>query len=178
MQRTFKQHLSKSRMVGKTMNQVYYPEKQLYGGFVERADQLQAEATVTQNALILDRAIVTESGYVFGDAVVRGSVVVRGNAFIGGNVLLDGQFTVGGNARIESANDFVVIGPIGSRNAYTVFHKMITPGMIGVSCGCYCGTLKEFTERVRRTYRVGHVYREQYDRAIEYARQVIKLPTL
>ena len=163
---------------GRNLVQIYYPEKQLLGGYTADMMAIQDNALVTQNAVVCERAIIGGNAYLHGDACVCGDVRVGGNAMIGGTACLKGAFSVGGNAKIESENDYIVVGPIGSRNAYTTFHKMISPGMLGVTCGCFTGTIREFEERVHRTYRQGHVYREQYDAAIALARKVLKVPSL
>lgn len=44
-----------------------------------------------------------------------------------------------------------MIGPMGSRNGFTTFFR--TKNLfIGVSCGCFCGNVDEFVEKVKETH--------------------------
>ena len=46
--------------------------------------------------------------------------------------------------------DIIIIGPIGSRKAYTTCYK--TDKGIYVKCGCFSGTLDEFVAKVKKTH--------------------------
>lgn len=88
-----------------------------------------------------------------GDAWVGGNAWVYGDAWVYGNA------RVGGDAHINSNKDFIVIGPIGSRNGFTTFYKNEN---ICVRCGCFSGTVDEFLAAVQKTHgdsRFGREYR-------------------
>lgn len=161
-------HRAKSVM-GFKVEQLYYPERQLYGGYVACAANIGSGVLVIQNAAIIGDAAIKDEAVIYGDAIVRGRVQIGGNARIGGKVVLEGNFSIFGNAKIESMDDFVVVGPIGARKANTVFYRMISPGMLGVTCGCYTGTMAEFSERVAKVYPPGSKLRKEYDAAIDFA---------
>ena len=160
---------------GVQTNRVYYPSKQLYGGYVFSKNNYARNALIIQNSAVLYDALVTDDSVIYGNAIIGSGVEIAGNSRIGGDVVLEGKYRISGNAKIESYDDFIVIGPIGSRKANVVFHRLISPGMWGVTCGCYTGTLKEFSERVHRVYKEGSLYRMQYDAAIDFARKALKM---
>ena len=116
------------------------------GGWIEKEENLSHEG----------------KAWVCGNAVVRDNAVVRGDAEVRGNAV------VRGNARISGKKDFLVIGPIGSRNDYTTFFKNESDG-ISVSCGCFFGTIEEFLRKVDRTHG-GSVHAEAYIKAAELAK--------
>lgn len=83
------------------------------------------------------------------------------------NLSHDYDAWVGGDARvvsdahINSNKDFIVIGPIGSRNGFTTFYKNKNEN-ICVRCGCFSGTVDEFLAAVQKTHgdsRFGREYR-------------------
>ena len=52
--------------------------------------------------------------------------------------------------KLNVASDILIVGPIGSRNSYTnIFH---TDKGIFVRCGCFEGSLNEFSEKVKETH--------------------------
>lgn len=46
---------------------------------------------------------------------------------------------------------YLVMGPIGSRNAFTTFFRT-KDGRIKVVCGCFFGTIDEFLAKVKQTH--------------------------
>lgn len=52
--------------------------------------------------------------------------------------------------KLEKNTDIFIAGPLGSRNRYTTFFH--TDKGIFVQCGCFCGTLEEFTAKVKETH--------------------------
>jgi hypothetical protein len=66
----------------------------------------------------------------------------------------------------------LVIGPIGSRKAYTTFFS--EKGRIAVSCGCYCGSIDQFEKKVICVHEEG-IYKIQYELAIKMARNTLKV---
>lgn len=66
-----------------------------------------------------------------------------------------------GDAHINSNKDFIVIGPIGSRDCFTTFYKNKDKNVC-VRCGCFSGTVDEFLAAVQKTHggnRFGREYR-------------------
>ena len=52
--------------------------------------------------------------------------------------------------KLEKSTDIFIAGPLGSRNGYTTFFH--TDKGIFVQCGCFRGTLEEFTAKVKETH--------------------------
>ena len=52
--------------------------------------------------------------------------------------------------KLEKNTDIFIAGPLGSRNSYTTFFH--TNKGIFVRCGCFRGTLEEFTAKVKETH--------------------------
>ena len=52
--------------------------------------------------------------------------------------------------KLEKTTDIFIAGPLGSRNSYTTFFH--TNKGIFVQCGCFRGTLEEFTAKVKETH--------------------------
>lgn len=91
-----------------------------------------------------------------GDCWVCDSAQVYDNARVYGNA------RVYDNAEIKRIQDVLVVGGIGSRNDFTTFFKN-KDGGISVKCGCFCGTVDEFTKKVSVTHgdnKHGRVYRK------------------
>lgn len=107
-----------------------------------------------------------------GDAWVYGDAWVGGDAWVYGNALVYGNAQVYGNARVYGDADIMQIGPIGSRNDITTFFRDQENG-ISVMCGCFCGTIDEFAEAVKKTHG-GTKYEKEYMAAIAVARAHIE----
>lgn len=92
----------------------------------------------------------------FGD-VVKGEV----GGFIKDekNLSHNGNAWVADNVWVTGDADYMLIGRIGSRNDFTTFFKN-KGGGISVKCGCFCGTIAEFRERVKKNLRRRHETRK------------------
>lgn len=110
------------------------------GGFIEKEENLSHG----------DLCWVCGYAKVYGDAKVCGNALVYGDAEVSGNALVYGYAKVCGNSNISKTSDYLVIGPIGSRNAFTTFYK--TKDGISVKCGCFNGTIDEFAKKVEETH--------------------------
>ena len=51
---------------------------------------------------------------------------------------------------LQSSSDVLIVGPIGSRYGYTTIYH--TDKGIFVRCGCFRGSLNEFSEKVKETH--------------------------
>ncbi len=91
-----------------------------------------------------------------------------GNAWVYGNAKVYGDAEVCGNAEIRGDGHLITIGAIGSRNSYTTFFRDKSGG-ISVKCGCFCGNIDEFLEKVSDTHRDNH-HAKTYRAAAELAR--------
>ena len=68
-----------------------------------------------------------------------------GNAWVGGDA------RVGGDAEIRSSTDYLLIGPIGSRDDFVTFFRAADDGIF-VKCGCFLGSLDAFLAAVAKTH--------------------------
>lgn len=93
--------------------------------------------------------------------------VRRGANLRGANLdgaYLDGAYLRGAN-KITSADDILLIGPIGSRADYTHIYR--TDQGINVKCGCFFGTVDEFASKVKDTHG-DNKYATQYLKVIDF----------
>lgn len=74
---------------------------------------------------------------------VRSGADLRGANFRGAD--LGGEW-----GKLEKNTDIFIAGPLGSRSGYTTFFH--TDKGIFVQCGCFRGTLEEFTAKVKETH--------------------------
>jgi hypothetical protein len=70
------------------------------------------------------------------------------------------------------SNDYLVIGPIGSRNDFITFYKASTG--IKVNCGCFNGTFAEFEAKNEETHKDNSQFLEEYHATIDYFRRIQK----
>ena len=86
---------------------------------------------------------------------------VSGDARVSDNAWVSGDAKVSDNARVTKTSDYMIVGPVGSRDQTTTFYKTKNDG-ICVSCGCFYGTIDEFEKAVEETHgdsKHGIVYR-------------------
>lgn len=124
------------------------------GGYIEKEENLSqsgnawvyGDALVSGNARVSGNALVSGNARVYGNAKVSGDALVYGNARVYGNAKVYGDAEVSGNADYATASGF------GSEYRTTTFFKLKNSDEIGVRCGCFYGTLKEFKEKVKETH--------------------------
>lgn len=144
------------------------------GGWIEAERNLSQEgsawvadeAWVTGSAWVTGKARVTDSAWVTGAAWVRGKALVTGEARVTGNAW------VRGNARVMESSDCITIGAIGSRDDTTTFYRG-TDGGIYVSCGCFSGSIDDFSAEVKQVH-AGTKHERTYLLAIELAKAQIE----
>ena len=102
-------------------------------------------AKVCGDAKVFDYAKVCGNAWVYNDANVYGSADVSGFAKVCGDA------DVCGDARIYDKADLVYAHGFGSEYRTTTFFRL-KDGDVGVSCGCFYGTLQEFRDKVRETH--------------------------
>ena len=121
------------------------------GGWIEKEENLSHDG----NAWVYGNA------QVYGNACVYGNAWVSGNARVYGDARVSGDAWVYGNARVYGAGLALWIGGIGSRNGTTTFFAC-EDKTIKVVCGCFFGTIDEFSAAVEKTHgdnEHGRVYR-------------------
>ena len=165
---------------------------------------VSGRAKVSDEAMIYDKAVVTETAMVWDQAEVHGKARIFGHAFIEdqasvfgkarvcgtasvfehamvyGEALVSSSADVHNNAKIASTatiasdRDYIILGPIGSRDDYTTFAKGAN-GDILVSCGCFSGTLSEFRAAVNKKHPTGSRCSCEYLYSIEYAERMLSI---
>ena len=131
------------------------------GGWIESENNLSQDG----NCWVRDNAMIS------GNAWVDGNAWVGGNARVGGNAWVDGNARVAQHGVINSTQDYLVVGPIGSRNGHTTFYR--TASGTWVRCGCFNGSINDFAKKVKKTHG-NNRYAQEYLEAIDYAKSVFE----
>lgn len=130
------------------------------------------DSMVHGNSVIMNDAKIYSFSDIYGDVNIKDKVLTKDHAVIYGNVKLYGNIVID-NKVITDSNQILGIGPIGSRNSTTYFIKQ--PNDIYVQCGCFSGTIEQFTNQVKFEYidpttkKYSKLYYAQYIDAINYA---------
>ena len=146
------------------------------GGWIEKEENLShvgnawvsGNAQVYGNAQVSDDAWVSENAQVSDDTQVYGSAWVSGNAQVYGDARVYGNARVSGDAEVFSTRHVLVIGAIGSRDAFTTFYRD-KDNEITVKCGCFSGKIDKFLEKVAQTHGDSK-YAQVYKKAVELAK--------
>ena len=88
-----------------------------------------------------------------------------GGANLGGADL--GGANLGDAGKLSSVNDILIVGPLGSRSAYTQIYR--TEQGLFVKCGCFFGTIDDFATKVKETHG-DNEHSKAYTRLIAYAK--------
>lgn len=131
---------------------------------------VKGHALITNNAYILQHSIIQGYSEIYNATVASNAVINIGR---GCSSYIVSVGTIGYNGYITGkANEYICIGPIGSRKAYTTFYTGVDKG-IYVSCGCFNGTLDEFQHAVYMKH-FDDEYLDEYKAAIMYAIKMLK----
>jgi carbonic anhydrase/acetyltransferase-like protein (isoleucine patch superfamily) len=120
-------------------------------------------AHVSSNAWILYNAQISDNVYIYGHTIMSGEsqaggdARIFGNTQVYGNALISGDVHVGGNVRlstgalIQTQSDYLVVGPLVDKIAYTTFYNArdgvrVVYGMLGE----HSVTLEGFLEEIKR----------------------------
>ena len=113
-----------------------------------------------------------QKGELGGWIEKEGNLDQSGDAWVSGNARVSGDARVSGNASVSGVGSIFWISGIGSRNGTTTFFAC-KDKEIRVVCGCFFGTLDEFTEKVKQTHG-DNEYAKVYLLAVEMAKARIK----
>lgn len=116
--------------------------------------------------LLIDIPNIGKAGDVGGWIEKESNLSQNDNAMVSGNAEVYGNAWVFGNA------EWLLIGPIGSRKAFTTFYNTKV-GEIGVTCGCFVGNINAFAEQVEKEHG-DNEHGVAYRAAIELAKVLIK----
>jgi hypothetical protein len=67
------------------------------------------------------------------------------------NAHVSGSAIVSGDARISKTGDYLVVGPAKSSGRFTTAHIDAKIG-VRVNCGCFSGTVREFSEAIEKIH--------------------------
>ena len=126
---------------GVTLHRVKYVNGEI-GGWIEKESNLDQDG----------HARVSGDAWVYGDARVSGDAWVSGDA------------RVYGHARVSGHADWMLVGPIGSRDSFTTIFR--EEDRLAVSCGCFYGSLDDFAKQVDENHgdnEHGKAYRAMID---------------
>ena len=99
-------------------------------------------------------------GELGGYVEIERNLSQEGSAWVFRDARVYGDATISKDARLFSERDYVTVKGFGRENRYTTFFREKT-GTIGVECGCFSGTIKEFKNQVKNTHgesRLGKEY--------------------
>ena len=116
---------------------------------------------------------IVKAGEVGGWIEKEENLSDDGDAWVFGNAEVSGDAWVSGNARVLKTTHIFVIGPAGSRNAYTTFYRD-KDNEISVRCGCFCEKLDKFLKKVSETHGTSK-YALVYQASVELAKMQIEL---
>ena len=140
-------YIEKEENLSQYGNAWVYGDARVYGNARVSGDaRVYGNAEVYGNARVCGNAEVSGNARVSGDAWVYGNTEVCGDAWVYGNARVSGDAWVSGDADYATASGF------GSECRTTTFFKLKNSDEIGVRCGCFYGTLKEFKEKVKETH--------------------------
>ena len=99
--------------------------------------------------------------WVYGDARVYGNAMVYGDAMVSGDASVYGDSSVYGDAIIKKSSDYIIIGPAKSSGRFTTAFVDSEIG-VRVDCGCFTGTVLEFSKQIEETHANNQEALEQY----------------
>ena len=168
---------------GRTLYRIKRIENGELGGYIESEKNLDqsgeawvfgkaqvfGEARVSGEALVFGEAQVFGEAWVSGEARVFGDARVSGEAQVSGDARVSGEAQVSGEARVASTEFYLTVGPIGSRNG-TLTATINKDNGIDILAGCWFGSLKDFTARVKEVHGKNK-HGKSYMAAIELIKQ-------
>ncbi len=135
------------------------------GGWVEKESNL---SQVSGEAWVSDDAQVSGLARVYGQARVSGEAQVSGQARVSGKARVYGQARVSGKARLQNSREYLMLGPLGSRNA--TLTAWVEGTEIRLATGCFLGSVVEFRKRLKETHPTGE-HRDAYLAAIAFVKK-------
>ena len=140
------------------------------GGYIEKEENLSQydNAWVYDNACVFGDARVFDDACIYGNAWVFGDALVYDNACVFGDACIYGNARVCRDAQIFSNADYIYFKGFGSENRYTSMFRTKNRDVY-VRCGCFTGSLKAFTDKVKETHGGGK-YAKEYLACAEVAK--------
>lgn len=150
-----------------------YGSARVYGtAWIYGDARIYGNAKVSGDAQVYGNAQVSGDAHICGNAQVYVNAQVSGRARVYGDAHVYDNARICGRAKLSSISDYICVGPIGSRNAYTTF--WMQAGMLHAATGCFCGTAEELLVcAAARDCLNSGVWLRQYEAAVLFARSVI-----
>lgn len=154
---------------------------------IRNNSRVYGDASIIDNVVIEDNSIVF-GAYVCGDSIISNNTRVIGSAFLNNTTTYDNAYIHGDGVMIENSciasnarvhgvahvcnayigtdgdikkpSDYIVVGPVGSRDGFTTAYKSVDR-TVRIQCGCFNGTLQEFARKVEKTYGRNSVYHKK-----------------
>lgn len=128
---------------------------------------------IYNNSKIQDRAVLRDAyianfARVYGNAKICDGSTIYNNSIVCGDTEVHNGAEIGNDARICSNADYILFKGFGSRNRNTTMFKNKN-GDIMVKCGCFDGTLKDFSEKIKETHGDSK-YAKEYLACVEAAK--------
>ena len=140
-------------------------------GWVADTAHVDDSAYIGPDAQVSGDARVSGGAQVYGGAWVSGNAQVYGGAQVSGDAWVFGNAQVSGGAKLAKSSDYLLIGPIGSREAFMTW----TRSDDCIATGCFRGTVKEFLAAVRETHG-DNEHAQAYRAAVKFIRAMEKQP--
>lgn len=131
------------------------------------------DSQIYGDAQVYGSSQIFENAHVLGEAKISWDARVAGNAKVFGSAQIWGVAVINERAFIQKANDYLVLGPIGSRSDFTTFYKT-KDGSIWVSCGCFNDSIENFEKRVKEVHGIS-IFKDQYMTFIEASKNFFKI---
>lgn len=112
--------------------------------------QVSGNSHIYDNAWVAGNTRVYENTQVSGSASIFNNVHVYGNAWVAGNASVFNNARVAGNAQINASYDLMIFCNVGSENGVLTAYR--TKDGIGVTRGCFTGSLAEFEAAVKQRH--------------------------
>lgn len=122
---------------------------------------VSGNAQVSGNARVSGNAWVYGNARVYGNAQVSGNACVSGNAQVSGDAWVYGDACVSGNAQVADQKTWLLIGPAKSSGRFTTAFVDKEIG-VRVVCGCFTGSVLEFSQQIEKTHANNKEALEQY----------------
>lgn len=142
------------------------------GGWIESEENLAQDGTcwVYDQAQVWGDALVYGDARVYGVARVFGNAQVYGDARVYGKTFLRGESRIAGQAQLGASTDYLLLGPLGSREAMLTVYRIASG--IEAATGCFVGTIEEFLAAVEKRHS-DTLHGQQYRNTIAYAIAVL-----
>lgn len=146
----------------------------VYGNaHIKGSAKISGNTWVYGNAIIDNSSQISDNACICGRSIISSEADISGNAIICGSVFIDVPCEIQKDAFIKNDEDYLFIGPMGSRVEFTTFYKS-KYNEIMVKCGCFNGNINAFRTAVVDTHGEHPKHLEPYLLAANLAAMMLK----